>query len=158
MKKLTIPHLGIFEIHNIIFDINGTLQFNGKISKEVVQKVQELKKHYNIYLVSSDTRGNLEQLAKKLKTEYIRINPGNQPDAEAKNKELLKLGVENTIAIGNGNNDRIMLKNAIIGILIIGSEGASTKSLMNADIIFTNPINAINFLMDEKAMIATLRG
>jgi hypothetical protein len=29
---------------------------------------------------------------------------------------------------------------------------------MNADVIFTNPIDAINFLLDEKAIIATLRG
>jgi soluble P-type ATPase len=158
MKKFNIPHFGLFEIRNIIFDINGTLQFNGKISNKLVEKFRELKQHYNLYLISSDTRGNLNELAKQLDTKYVRINTADQTDAEAKNKELLKLGKENTAAIGNGNNDMLMLKNAALGILIIGSEGASSKSLMNADVIFTNPIDAINFLLDEKAIIATLRG
>ncbi len=158
MKKVNIPHFGLLEISNIIFDINGTLQFNGKISNKLIEKFRALKRHYNIFLISSDTRGNLNELAKKLDSKYIRINTGNQTDAEAKNKELLKLGKENTIAIGNGNNDMLMLKNAALGILIIGSEGASGKSLMNADVIFTNPNDAIDFLLDEKTIIATLRG
>jgi len=158
MKKVNIPHFGLLEIKNIIFDINGTIQFNGKTSNKLIEKFRELKQHYTIFLISSDTRGNLNELAKELDTKYIRINTGIQTDAEAKNKELLKLGKENTAAIGNGNNDMLMLKNAALGILIIGSEGASSKSLMNADVIFTNPIDAINFLLDEKAIIATLRG
>lgn len=158
MKKISIPKFGTFNIENIVFDVNGTIQFQGQITKQIIIKIRELKKIYNIYLISSDTRGNLKDIAKKLEVNYIKIKTDNISDAEAKNIELVKLGKERTVTIGNGNNDALMLKNAFLGILIMGSEGASGKSLMNADVIFTNPVEAIDFLLDDKAMIATLRG
>ena len=51
----------------------------------------------------------------------------------------------------------MMLKNAIIGIAILGKEGLSSKTFMNSDLIFSNSLDAILFLMDEKKVIATLR-
>ncbi|MFO7795861.1 MAG: HAD family hydrolase [Promethearchaeati archaeon] len=157
MKKINIPHYGEILIKNIIFDINGTIQFQGKISDEIVKKFQEIKEIYNLYLISADTRGNLKELAEKLGVKYIKINPTDVSEAEAKNQELEKLGKNETIAIGNGNNDSLMLKNALFGILLIGREGATTKSLLNSDVIFTDPMDIIDFLKDEKAIIGTLR-
>ena len=57
----------------------------------------------------------------------------------------------------NGNNDYLMLKNAVLGICVICSEGASVKAIMNSDIVVSDPISAINCLLDEKILIATLR-
>jgi soluble P-type ATPase len=158
MKNISIPKFGKLHIENVIFDINGTIQFQGEITDQVVEKIKILKEIYNIYLISSDTRGNLKDIAKRLSVDYVKINAENMTDAKAKSEELNKLGKNSTIAVGNGNNDALMLKNAGLGILIIGSEGAGTKSLKNADVVFTSPIDVIDFLMDEKAMIATLRG
>jgi len=157
MKKINIPNYGEILIKNIIFDINGTIQFQGKISDEIVKKFQEIKEIYNIYLISADTRGNLIQLAEKLGVKFIKINPKEISEAEAKNNELEKLGKRETIAIGNGNNDSLMLKNALFGILLIGREGATTKSLLNSDVIFTDTLDILDFLKDEKAIIGTLR-
>jgi P-type E1-E2 ATPase len=157
MKEVNIPKLGTIKIKNIIFDMNGTIQFKGQVSDEIVKKFNELKKHFNVYLVSSDTRGNLSAIAQKLGVEYIKIAPANITDAEEKNNVLLKLGKEQTIAVGNGNNDALMLKNALLGIAIIGNEGASSKSILNSNVVFTDPLSAIDFLLDEKIMIATLR-
>lgn len=157
MRKIIIPYHGEITIKNVIFDINGTIQFKGHISEELVQKFEELKKFYNIFLVSSDTRGNLKNIAKKLGVNFKKVNTQGINDAEAKNNELKKLGKEVTVAVGNGNNDALMLKNAILGIAILGSEGASTRSILNSDVVFTDVINAIEFLLDEKTMISTLR-
>lgn len=157
MRKIIIPYHGEITIKNVIFDINGTIQFKGQISEELVQKFEELKKFYNIFLVSSDTRGNLKNIAKKLGVNFKKVNTQGINDAEAKNNELKKLGKEVTVAVGNGNNDALMLKNAILGIAILGSEGASTRSILNSDVVFTDVINAIEFLLDEKTMISTLR-
>ncbi|TXT66486.1 MAG: putative Haloacid dehalogenase [Promethearchaeota archaeon] len=156
-KKYIIPNVGTLKISTILFDINGTLQFQGKVSAQLIKLFKRLKMEFNVILISSDTRGNLKNIANKLGTTYIRINPENQTDTEAKNMELIRIGKEHTIAVGNGRNDALMLKNAALGILILGSEGASTKSLLNSDIVFTNPIDAIHFLLDEKAVVATLR-
>lgn len=157
MKEFNIPNYGVITIKNIIFDINGTLQFKGRISEALIKKLDELKKVYNVYLISADTRGNLKELADLLKVSYIKINPKGDSEAEAKNSELIKLGKEVTVAIGNGNNDALMLQNSILGISILGSEGATTKSVLNSKVIFPNPLNAIDMLLDEKTMIGTLR-
>jgi soluble P-type ATPase len=59
----------------VIFDINGTIQFNGQISEEVREKFDELKNIYDLYLISADTRGNLKELAEALDIAYIKIVP-----------------------------------------------------------------------------------
>jgi soluble P-type ATPase len=157
MKEINIPNHGKIIIKNVIFDINGTIQFNGQISEEVREKFDELKNIYDLYLISADTRGNLKELAEALDIAYIKINPEDITEAEAKNIELTKLGKDVTVAIGNGNNDALMLKNSVLGITVLGSEGASLNSILNSDVIMSSPIDAINFLLDEKTMIGTLR-
>ena len=157
MKVIEIPNYGMITIKNVIFDVNGTIQFNGIISEQISDKITQLKEFYKIYLVSSDTRGNLKNLAKRLGVGHIRIKKGEKSEVEAKNKELLRLGKNFTVAIGNGNNDYLMLKNAVLGICVICSEGASVKAIMNSDIVVSDPISAINCLLDEKILIATLR-
>ena len=59
--------------------------------------------------------------------------------------------------MGNGNNDSLMLKNAVIGITVLGEEGATVKSILNSDVVVPNPISALDFLLDEKIMSGTLR-
>lgn len=157
MKEIFIPSYGKLILKNVIFDLNGTLQFKGKISEEIINKIEQLKQIYNVYLVSADIRGNLKELAKKLNTSYIKINPIDISEAEAKNNELIKLNKNNTIVVGNGNNDALMLKNAVIGITVLGEEGATVKSILNSDVVFPNPLSALDFLLDEKIMIGTLR-
>ncbi|MFX1496696.1 MAG: hypothetical protein ACFFBH_04135 [Promethearchaeota archaeon] len=157
MRIIDIPNYGKITISNVIFDVNGTIQFKGRVSRKIIKRIKKLKKFYNIYLISADTRGNLNELAKILQVNYIRISSPTTSEAEAKNNELLKLGKGETVTIGNGINDNLMLKNAIIGIAIIGEEGSTQQTLLNSDIIFTKIIDAIDFLLDEKIMIATLR-
>ncbi len=160
MKEIAIPNYGSICIKNVLFDMNGTIQFDGKISTEIKDKVKKLKEKYEVSLISADTRGNLKEIAKELGVSYIKIKSNELnsfSEAEAKNNELIKLGKENTVAIGNGNNDALMLKNALLGLIIIGSEGAAVNSILNADIVLPDPISAIDFLLDEKKIIATLR-
>lgn len=157
MRKINIPNYGIITIKNILFDINGTLQFQGKISLELTIKFNELKKIYKIYLISADTRGNLKNIAEILDVDYIKIQSQGITEAEAKNNELIRLGKDVTVAVGNGNNDALMLKDAILGIVILGNEGATIKSIINSDVVLPSPISVIDFLLDEKIMIATLR-
>ena len=157
MKEFIIPNYGKITIKNIIFDINGTIQFKGQISDDLVEKIEELKKIYKVYLVSADTRGNLKELAENLKVSYIKINSVENSEAEEKNRELIRLGKDVTVAVGNGNNDALMLKNSILGITVLGGEGATIKSILNSDVIVPDPISAIDLLLDEKVMIGTLR-
>jgi soluble P-type ATPase len=157
MPIFDIPNYGKINLKNILFDMNGTIQFNGRVTKKLRREIKKLKSHFNVFLISSDTRGNLDKVALKLGVKSIKISPSGLSEAELKNNELLKLGKEETAAIGNGNNDSMMLKSAILGIAILGKEGLASKTLMNSDLAFSNCLDAIHFLMDEKKVIATLR-
>jgi len=83
-------------------------------------------------------------LAEKLNVSYIKIIPKEITEAEAKNNELIKLNKDETIAVGNGNNDALMLKNAVIGITVLGEEGATVKSILNSDVVVPNPIEHLD--------------
>jgi soluble P-type ATPase len=50
-----------------------------------------------------------------------------------------------------------MLKNAALGIVVIQKEGATVKSLENADIVCNNIIDALELLKNPLRIIATLR-
>jgi len=63
----------------VIFDINGTIQFKGVLYKDLKEKFRQLKKFYHVLLVSSDTRGNLSDLAKHLEVDFIRVSDQDIP-------------------------------------------------------------------------------
>ena len=70
---------------------------------------------------------------------------------------VLDLGKENTVAIGNGANDSLMIKSAHLGIVVIGNEGAAIETLINSDIVCTNIFDALDLLLNSKRIVATLR-
>jgi soluble P-type ATPase len=50
-----------------------------------------------------------------------------------------------------------MFENSELSIAIIGEEGCSGKLLLHSDIVVHNIVDAMNLLLNEKRMIATLR-
>ena len=80
-----------------------------------------------------------------------------ETQAQAKLNYIENLGLEKVVAIGNGANDAEMLKNAGLGIVVIGPEGAAVKALMGADIAVGDIRDALCLLIYPKRMVATLR-
>ena len=79
-------------------------------------------------------------------------------DSKQGKLEFLKtLNLEVTVAIGNGSNDQLILKEAALGIAVLGDEGVSGFAVKNADIIVKNIQNALDLLLKPKRLIATLR-
>jgi soluble P-type ATPase len=70
---------------------------------------------------------------------------------------LKKLGPKKTIAYGNGNNDTLMLKEASVGICILGDEGASKEVLESSDLIIGSIEKGLNLLVEPNKLKATLR-
>ena len=64
---------------------------------------------------------------------------------------------EKTVSIGNGRNDQRMLKASRLGIAVILGEGASMEALMNADIVCTSIVSALELLAHPLRLTATLR-
>ena len=68
-----------------------------------------------------------------------------------------RLGAEHAVCIGNGRNDRLMLKAAALGIAVIQGEGAAAETVMAADIVCTDIVSALELLRHPLRLTATLR-
>lgn len=156
MIKIIIPSYKNLEINNIVFDYNGTLALDGDLKGSVKEKLNLLSKDVNLYVVTADTYGNARE---NLKDTYVNLNIISQEDGTFDKLDFIKsLGSENTIAVGNGNNDSLMLKEAIVGISIIGREGACTKALLNSDLTINDIEDCLDLFLNPSRLKATLRG
>ncbi len=86
----------------------------------------------------------------------IHILKGNDHDIQKKDY-VKRLGADRVIALGNGNNDRNMLKVSKIGIAVCMKEGCAIDTITSADILVTSTIDALDLLLNPKRLKATLR-
>lgn len=152
---LQIPGVGEWTLRNIVFDYNGTLATGGVMQEEVRNTLIALTKYFDVYVITADTYGTvkavLENTSVKLKTLE------KQPGYLEKKAFVEALDAQATVAVGNGRNDREMLKAARLGIAVIGREGAAIEALQNADVVVQNIMDAMGMMQNPTALIATLR-
>ena len=152
---IEIPNFKNIEILNIVCDYNGTIAKDGIVLPQVKALFQELSKEYKLFVITADTFGSV---ASQLEGFGVSIKILSSTDHTNEKAEFIKeLGEENSIAIGNGNNDALMIKNAGIGIAVLGDEGCAKETLINADIVCKDSIDALELILQPKRLIATLR-
>jgi len=144
------------ELHNLLLDMNGTLTTDGVLITGVKEKLELLKKHLNMYLLTADTHGNGVSVAEELNIEIFKVSgvEGGQDKLDFLNT----LRAENTVAIGNGYNDTLMLEQAALAVAVIGEEGCSVHALKRADIVVKDINDALSLLLNPLRIIASLRG
>lgn len=155
MIKINIPGYKSMNIIYAVFDFNGTIAVDGIIRDDVKRKLINLQENLEIYILTADTYGNVEEAVKNMNLKVHIISKEN--GTMDKLNFVKKLGSNNCIAIGNGNNDHLMLKEAEIGICIVEDEGCSVKALINSDIVVKNINDCLDILLNPKRLIATLR-
>lgn len=155
MINVNIPGRHEISLEYAVFDFNGTLGTDGVLEDKLEEKIEALSKRVKIYVVSSDTYGTVTKQCEKLPIESIVLPKGKCGDA--KKEFVLSLGKEKTLCVGNGYNDYPMLSVGELSIVIIGREGASVKAIQGADVVFANIFDAMDFLLNDKRMVATLR-
>ena len=151
---------GVFyDLENLVLDLNGTLTSEGKFIEGTVERLKEISKALNIYILTADTYQTLDQLKAAFKdAERIEFKPLESGRGDLQKLSFLEeLGREHTAAIGNGCNDALLLKEAALGICIVGKEGASTEALLASNAIFNNICDALDIFLHKNRMIATLR-
>jgi soluble P-type ATPase len=146
----------------ILLDLNGTIATDGKIKEGVKERLAILKEKAEIYILSADTFGTLNDIAKSLNVKGMKVDRekyGSEKIAKLKIlEELKKLNPDRKIiAIGNGNNDELLLKNADLGICVIGDEGAWSKTILSSDIVVKDINDALDLLLNENRLKATIR-
>ena len=152
--RIDIPGWGSVDIKNIVMDLNGTLATDGRIPPEVIEKIGALSHLAKIYILTADTQGPAHEEILGMKAELIKVP--NEDSKRGKLDFLKTLNLEMTVAIGNGSNDQLILKEAALGIAVLGDEGVSVSAMKSADIMVKNIQSALDLFLKPKRLITTL--
>ncbi len=150
--RLDLPGGAPLTLEHLLLDQNGTLSDRGALLDGVESRLLALKERLVPHILSADTFGTLDQVTGRLGVAGQHVLTGAD-----KRRFLEHLGAGNCAAVGNGRNDVEMLRGAALGIAVIGPEGASTAALAAADIACGSILDALDLLLDERALVATLR-
>lgn len=155
MIRIEIPGKGSIQAEHLVLDYNGTLAIDGSIIDGVKEKLNNLAEKINIHVLTADTFGEAANYLKEVRCKLTVLNGDQQ--ALQKQQFINQIGNNKVIAIGNGLNDMLMLKDAVLGIAVIQKEGASLKTLFNADIVCKNIFDALDLLINPLRIAASLR-
>jgi soluble P-type ATPase len=150
--SVAIPGRAELRLEHLVLDVNGTLTNRGVLIDEVEARLGRLRGTLEIRLVSADTFGTLDAIAERLNVLAVRASSG-----EDKLRVLDELGRERCAVVGNGANDVAVLEGAALGLAVLGPEGASAAALRCADVVCASAADALDLLLDPKALSATLR-
>lgn len=153
--EIDIPGRGYFKLDYLVLDANGTISTDGVIDEGVVERLDKLAAGIRPVIITADTLGNAREVFSMLPVELRLLDSG--PGAARKLDIIRSLGAQRSVAVGNGENDHLMLAEAAVGIAVIGREGASSKAAAAADVVVTDILAALDLLIHPLRLIATLR-
>jgi P-type E1-E2 ATPase len=155
MINIAIPGFKELELKHLVLDYNGTIAYQGKLLAGVGERLSALASHLEIHILTADTFGTVGEQVAQLPVHLSIIPPGDQ--ARAKQEYVERLGAAQTAAIGNGRNDRLMLKAAVLGIAVLEGEGAAVAALTAAEVATPGILAALDLLLVPNCLKATLR-
>jgi soluble P-type ATPase len=154
MIVLEIPGRGRVEMEHLVLDLNGTLAVDGVIPEVVAARIRELVASLRVHVLTADTFGTASGYAQEGLPVQV-LEPGDQ--VEGKARFVRRLGAARTVAIGNGMNDEGMLREACLGIVVIGREGAAKPALLAADLVVQSIEDGLDLLRFPGRLVASLR-
>ncbi len=155
MITIDIPGYKKIDAKHLVLDYNGTLAIDGKLADSTKQLLKQMSEQLIIHILTADTFGTSEQETEGINCKLKILQPSMQ-DIQ-KETYLTNLGKDQIIAIGNGQNDRLMLRQAALSIVIIQQEGAYAKLISESDIVCYSIHDALTLLLNPLRIIATLR-
>lgn len=158
-ETITIPGRGSYSLTHLVLDVNGTVASGGQLIAGVRERLLTLREQgWQVHWITADTRGRQAALDEEMGWPAIRIQAAD-PGGEAFQKAAFvqQLGASHVVAMGNGSNDVGMLREAAVGIAVVGPEGLAVEALLSADAVAPNIHAALELLEDPGRLIATLR-
>jgi len=155
MIEIAIPGYKKLQLKHLALDYNGTLAVDGELLPGVKEALRGLAKGLQIHILTADTFGKVRSQVESMPCELSILPLDNQD--KGKLDYVKSLGAQHTVCIGNGRNDRLMLKEAALGIAVILEEGVATETLAAADIVCTGILPALELLTNPLRLTATLR-
>jgi soluble P-type ATPase len=156
MIDVAIPGFGRIELSDLVCDYNGTLAADGVLLSGIRERVSRLSGRMRVHVVTGDTFGTARSQLADLGCALVILPESDQ--AEAKRVFVDGLGPQRVVAVGNGRNDRLMLASAALGIGVCGDEGIAGEALRSCTIVVRHIHDALDLLLSEKRLMATLRG
>jgi soluble P-type ATPase len=155
MIEIDIPNFGRLHLAHLVLDYNGTLAFDGQLISGVANQLGLLTEHLQVHIITADTFGSVHQaFAGSTFTIHV-LSPGSEEEGKA--IYVRRLGSMSSVCIGNGRNDRLMLKEAGLGIAVLQQEGTAPQALLSADIVIPSIVDALDLLLHPQRITATLR-
>jgi len=155
MFEISIPGREPLKLDNLVLDFNGTLAVDGKVIDGVPSRLEALAQHLQLHVLTADTFSTVKSSI-IADTCAVHVLPVDGQDT-AKLEYVQRLGQDRTVCIGNGRNDRLMLKAAALGIAVVLAEGAASETVMSADVVCTTVTAALDLLLHPLRLVATLR-
>jgi soluble P-type ATPase len=155
MLEIDVPGYKVLRLKYMVLDYNGTLAVDGQLVDGVRGCLGVLAKDLDIHVITADTFGKVRSGMDGIPCKVSVLPVDNQ--AEAKLEYVRTLGAEKTVSMGNGRNDRLMLKDSALGIAVILGEGAAAQTLSAADVVCTGIVSAMELLLNPLRLTATLR-
>lgn len=152
---LTIPGTGTLDLQHLVLDYNGTIARDGHLMSNLDKTLTELAEKITVHVLTADTGGTVRQELEGLPCRLHIIASGNE--AEQKEAYVQALGPDTVVAMGNGANDRLMLKTARLGIAVLEGEGTAASAILHADLVVRSMYDALGLLMVPQRIVATLR-
>ena len=155
MITIDIPGKRKIDAEHLVLDFNGTIAIDGRFIDGVLGKIVQVSESLNVHVLTADTFGTVLNELKDLPL-TIKVLEPTQQDLQ-KLDYVKNLGWSHVIAIGNGKNDHLMLRECALSIGIIQAEGAYSQIIYDTQIICTSINDALSLLINTKRLIATLR-
>ncbi len=154
MIRIERPGLSPVEIEFVLIDLEGTLAIDRRVHPKAKDKINLLSKRARIYILTKEKKELIEENLRKVKAEIVYF--AESGSSQRKLDLLHQLGPARCVAIGNGADDAAMIKEAAIGISIIGKEGSAGEAVRNSDLVFTDILDALEFLLKPLRQKTTL--
>jgi soluble P-type ATPase len=142
------------EIEFILTDFEGTLAQDRRVHPKAKDKLNLLSKRAKIYITTQRDHELVSEVLKKVKAEVIYLIEGRA--SQGKLDLIRRLGSSRTVVIGNGFDDLLMMEEAALAICVIGKEGACAEAAAKADVVVTDILHALDFLLKPLRHQATL--
>lgn len=155
MISITIPGFADLQLKYLVSDYNGTLAVDGILLPGLRELIPQIARDLQIHVITADTFGCAAKELQDFPIQLTITSPDSQ--AQAKRAFVARLGEQYVVAVGNGRNDRLMLKTAALGIAVIQQEGSAMETIREADVVAGNILDALELLRQPKRLVATLR-
>ncbi len=155
MIEIDIPGYKQLQLKHLVLDYNGTLASDGILLDGIESRLKALAEQLQIHVLTADTFGQVQSALAGISCRLSILPQGNQHLAKLHYVEQLDSAM--IVCIGNGRNDRLMLQEAALGIVVMQEEGVAIETLLAADVAAPSSLAALDLLLHPLRLVATLQ-